>query len=116
MTIQEGSTELEMSFGNKTTVFVDKDLEDIVPDFLDNRVKDVRLLKDALEQKDFPTIKALGHSMKGSGGGYGFDRISEIGRVLETAAKNENADTIQKQTISLDLFLNNLEVVYKEFE
>ena len=36
-----------------------------------------------------PAEKLLGHSMKGSGEGYGFDTISEIGRFLEEAAKKK---------------------------
>ncbi len=35
---------------------------------------------------DYATIRTLGHQMAGTGGGYGFDPITEIGGALEESA------------------------------
>ncbi|TDJ68612.1 MAG: Hpt domain-containing protein, partial [Proteobacteria bacterium] len=59
--------------GEKIIVNIDPDLEDLIPGFLNNRAHDVRAINDLLDAEDFGAIRLLGHSMKGAGGGYGFD-------------------------------------------
>ena len=51
--------------------------------------------------------------MKGSGGGYGFDVISEIGKTIEQAAKDKNDDVIKNSVQELDSYLDRVEVVYE---
>lgn len=70
----------------KIIIKIDPDLEDLIPGFLNNRAKDVETIRALLDGEDLDQIRLLGHSMKGAGGGYGFDRITEIGDVIETAA------------------------------
>jgi hypothetical protein len=55
----------------------------------------------ALEKQDFETIRILGHTMKGTGGGYGFDTISEMGRALEEAAKTQDTQAIYRGVATL---------------
>jgi len=50
--------------------------------------------------------------MKGSGGGYGFNDLSSIGRAIEKAAKNKDKESVRKSIIDLTDFLKKLEVVY----
>ncbi|MFO0794005.1 MAG: hypothetical protein U0586_08065 [Candidatus Brocadiaceae bacterium] len=50
--------------------------------------------------------------MKGCGKGYGFDGISDIGLSLEQAAKEKNAEEIQKQAGKLSQYLKSIELVY----
>ena len=49
--------------------YVDKDLEELVPTFLENRRKDVETMLAALQQLDFDTLHTIAHQIKGSGGG-----------------------------------------------
>ncbi len=95
----------------KFIVIVDEDLQDLVPGYLENRRKDVEELRRALERSDFEAIRVLGHKMKGSGGGYGFDEISEIGHALEDAAKQSLAAKIQEEIDRLRYYLDNVEVM-----
>jgi histidine phosphotransfer protein HptB len=97
----------------KITLYIDPDLAEIVPGFLENRRRDVQFLKTALQHNDLRTIRVLGHRMKGDGGGYGFDTISEIGEALELAAAQQDRLTIERQTSKLDDFLTRLDVVYR---
>jgi HPt (histidine-containing phosphotransfer) domain-containing protein len=60
-----------MSDAEVIVIHADKDLEDLIPEFLDNRRSDVESIRGALANDDYETIRVLGHSMKGSGGGYG---------------------------------------------
>ena len=94
------------------TVKISRELEGIVPIFLGNRKKDVRTLRKALVTQDFKTVQTLGHRMKGDGGGYGFDRITEIGAAMERAAKLEDCSTIEQHIVQLEDFLTRVTVVY----
>lgn len=97
----------------RITVMIDPDLEDIVPGFLENRRGDVKKLTDAQRSRDLQTIRALGHRMKGDGGGYGFDEISRIGSTLEQAALRQDWKVIGEQTAVLKTFLEQVHVVYQ---
>ena len=97
------------------SVALDQDLEEIVPGFLENRRRDAQALETALQQNDLKTIHVIGHRMKGDGGGYGFDAISEIGAALEQAAAQENLDAILRHTAELVDFLARVRVVYRKY-
>ena len=99
---------------DKIIVHVDADLEAIIPRFFELRAKDIYLINEGIEKKDFETIMRMGHSMKGAGGGYGFDYISEIGRAIEEAAKKNDADGIKEWALKLEDYLKKVEVVYDE--
>ena len=96
---------------DRFVVNVDPDIEDIVPIFLQNRHDDVESIIKALQHGDFETIRILGHSMKGSGGGYGFDGITDIGQYLEQAAKEQNSEMVRKQVKCIADYLERVEVV-----
>lgn len=95
----------------KIRVTVDPDLADLIPGFLDNRRKDITAMQAALEKGDFETIRILGHSMKGAGGGYGFDAITDIGAALEQAAKGKDPEAVSKSLRDLASYLDHVEVV-----
>lgn len=103
----------EVNKVEKIVISVDSDLEDLVPGFMENRRQDVVSIKDAVERDDLETIRVLGHSMKGSGGGYGFDEISKIGRAIEEAAEATDPDEIRKQADDLASYLDKVKVVYE---
>ncbi len=97
----------------KIIVHVDPDIADLIPGFLENRHKDIKTIGEALAQGDFEKIRFLGHSMKGAGGSYGFDAITDIGRCLEQAAIAQDAGGIKKSLAELFAYLDSIEVVYK---
>lgn len=96
----------------KLRVQVDSDLEELIPGFLNNRQKDVSQIENLLNAGDFATIKRIGHTMKGACGGYGFDRLSEIGREIEKAAATEDKTEIQKYLREIVTYLKQVEIVY----
>ncbi|MBX3302632.1 MAG: Hpt domain-containing protein [Nitrospira sp.] len=98
---------------DRVTVEISRDLEEIVPIFLGNRENDLRTLRDALTRHDFETIQTLGHRMKGDGGGYGFDRITEIGATMEQAAKQQDHSITEEQILRLEDFLRRVCVIYR---
>jgi HPt (histidine-containing phosphotransfer) domain-containing protein len=97
----------------KITVYIDPDLEELIPRFLENRRNDAAALVSAIQGNDLKTVRLLGHRMKGDGGGYGFQEISRIGEALEQAALREDREVMKQQTTALATFLAQIEVVYR---
>lgn len=97
----------------KIVVQVDADLEDLIPGYLQNRRQDVDAISQALGKQDFEAIRVLGHTMKGTGGGYGFDAITEMGRALEEAAKDRDIAAIRQKAAALLAYLQAVEVVFQ---
>ena len=97
---------------NSLTVHVESLLEELVPGYLQDRKEDVDTMTAACGQGDFETIRTLGHDMKGSGGGYGFDAITDIGRDLEQSAIGQNTDKVRQLLGALSTYLERVEVVY----
>ncbi len=92
---------------------MDGDLKELIPDFLTNMNEDLKSMTESLQKDDYKTVEILGHSMKGSGGGYGFDKISEIGKLIEQSAREKNGVEIQKGFEELSFYLEHIEVVYE---
>jgi HPt (histidine-containing phosphotransfer) domain-containing protein len=84
---------------------------DLTPAFLQNRRHDVAAMLAALERGDFPTVESLGHGMKGAGGSFGFQAISDIGASIEQAAENADADASRKWVGELSEYLDRVQLV-----
>ncbi|MTI95877.1 MAG: response regulator [Firmicutes bacterium] len=97
---------------NPKKPIVPESVLDLVPGFLGNVRRDLSAISDALEAEEYQTIKVLGHRLKGAGGGYGFDYITELGHALEAAAANERRDDIVYLTRQLDEYLKEVEPEY----
>lgn len=96
----------------KIIVEIDQDLADLIPGYLETRRQELVTLQKALEKSEMETIRIIGHTLKGSGGGYGFERLTEIGAVLEIAAKESNLAELQTQLESMHNYLERVEVRY----
>jgi CheY-like chemotaxis protein/HPt (histidine-containing phosphotransfer) domain-containing protein len=105
--IREHSTAVPSS---AKIVAVNPKYADLVPGFLSNRRKDVIAMLDALDHGDFETVESLGHGMKGAGGSYGFQAITDIGAALEQAAGNSDDGASRKWVGELTHYLDHVEV------
>jgi len=94
-------------------VRVGSSLAELVPGFLESRRRDVEKIAAALERSDFDNVRVLGHNMKGSGAGYGFSRITEIGASLEQAATRCAPEGIRAGSAALVRYLDGLHVEYE---
>lgn len=92
-------------------IHVDPELASLIPGFLANRRADIGLILAAVNRGDFETARVLGHSMKGSGGGYGFEGITDIGGDIETAAKQGDSTVIRTHVTALSSYLARVEIV-----
>jgi HPt (histidine-containing phosphotransfer) domain-containing protein len=97
--------------GNKMTendiiVKIDQDLEDLIPQFMENTRNDISSISDALSKNDLETIRRIGHSMKSYGSGYGFDYISTVGKSIEAAAVKNDLSLIGQTINELTSYLD----------
>jgi hypothetical protein len=103
---------LTKPISKKIIVQIDRELQELIPGFLENRQKEVCDLQGYLEQKNYEQIRILGHSMKGFGSGYGFEFITTIGQAFEESAKKQDSESIGKMIREYAMYLNQIEVVF----
>jgi len=94
-------------------VRVDAGLAELVPGFLENRRTDLDAIASALARADYENVRILGHNMKGTGAGYGFTRITELGASLEQAAGRCESEEIRARAAELSRYLDGLHVKYE---
>jgi PAS domain S-box-containing protein len=87
-------------------------LNDILPAYVERQRAGVRALLDTLDSGDYEALQNMGHKMKGSGSGYGLDRITEIGMAIEDAAGKRDADRLRELVRATEDFLSRVSIVY----
>lgn len=92
----------------QATVHIDPVLRPLIPGYLAKRKEDVARLCQALAAEDWEHIRVIGHSMKGSGGSYGLDRITVLGTALEDAAHARDESAAQRVIDDLEDFVANV--------
>jgi PAS domain S-box-containing protein len=97
----------------KIAITLDKELEELIPGFLENRRQDLITIKVAIDAGDYDTIKNLGHTVKGIGGGYGFPYLTEWGKLVEQAAMEQNASGIGNLAQALTHYLDHLDLDFE---
>lgn len=93
-------------------VVVDKDLEELIPDYLANRTKELVTLKEAFEHSNFSFIQTTGHKLRGSAGSYGFSDLSEIGKELEEKSKILDGTSVRHALNQYQLYLKRVKVSF----
>ena len=92
-------------------VEIDPEIADLVPGYLANRRRELTELEALLAAADWQRIAHIGHRLKGSGGGYGFDALTTQGIALEQAAVAADAAAIRQILITLDDYLARVRAV-----
>jgi response regulator RpfG family c-di-GMP phosphodiesterase len=80
-----------------------------VPAYLQSCRQNVIAMLVALDRVDFETVILLGHNLRGSGGAYGFQAITDIGAALEQAAGSADTDASRKWVSELSSCLDRVE-------
>ena len=91
---------------------IDKDLQEIVPAFLDGRKKDIEIIKKLVNLSDFEELRSVGHKLKGTAGSYGFMALSKIGAKIEEAANTKNLENLKKLSAEYESHMKQVEVKY----
>ena len=84
---------------------------DRIPAYLQNCRQNGIAMLDALDRVDFETVKYLGHQMRGSGGAFGFQAITDIGAELQQAAESSDTDASRKWVGELSNYLDRVEAI-----
>jgi PAS domain S-box-containing protein len=78
------------------------------PAYLENCRANVIAMLAALDDGDFQVITILGHNLRGSGGGFGFQMITDIGAGLEQAADLSDHAVARRWVGELSSYLDRL--------
>ncbi|MFP5213129.1 MAG: Hpt domain-containing protein, partial [Acidobacteriota bacterium] len=81
-------------------------------EYLDDLRGYVLAMRSSLEEADFKTVGSIGHRMKGSGGGYGFEEVSRLGMVIEDAAAERDSEGIREAVEAFAAYLDRVQIVY----
>jgi HPt (histidine-containing phosphotransfer) domain-containing protein len=87
------------------TAELEEGISALVPKYLASKAKQIQEAQASLDAKDFEPIKRFGHNLKGTGRGYGFPPIEEMGRELEKAAAAHDENSIAEGLENLRRFL-----------
>ncbi|WP_371381135.1 Hpt domain-containing protein [Sporomusa aerivorans] len=98
---------------NKETVVIDSDLRDLIPGFINKRQTDIKSIQTAADNEDYESIRIVGHTLKGIGGGYGFERITMLGAAIEQAAKIKDGNKARELAHRLKEYLELIEIRYE---
>lgn len=82
-------------------------IQALVPKFLASKPKQIEEARAALAVKEFEPIRRFGHNLKGTGRGYGFPAIEEMGREIEQAAAKGDEKSIARQLANLYEFVTS---------
>jgi signal transduction histidine kinase/CheY-like chemotaxis protein len=95
-------------------VQVEEGMEDVVPGYLEKRRAEVPTYRTALAAGDLATIRMMGHRMKGTGGGYGFPILTDLGGALEKAASLNDLAEIDRKLNEFARYIDAVELEYKK--
>lgn len=104
-----------MSEKGKKVAYVERDMEEFIPFFLEESREEIRKLIEALQAGDYDVIQDFGHKIKGSSRtcSEGFKEMSDIGLAIENAAKDQkNMKEIQVLVKEYIDYVNTVEIVY----
>ena len=87
-------------------------LADRTPAYLLNCRQNVVSMTEALDRADFQTVIILGHNLRGSGGGFGFQALTDIGAGLEQAAEAADLVVSRKWVGQLSGYLDGIASVH----
>jgi HPt (histidine-containing phosphotransfer) domain-containing protein len=94
-------------------VKVAKDLQDLIPGYLNNRKKELDTLRAALAAADFEQLRQVGHRMRGVGNSYGFERVSSLGKEIEDGARSGDKASLEAHIAAYGEYLSKLQVAYE---
>jgi CheY-like chemotaxis protein len=109
--VAPSSSKEESSRMNPILVRAKPKFADRIPAYLQNCRQNAIMMLDALDRVDFETVTILGHQMRGSGGAYGFQAITDIGAALQQAAESADADVSRKWVGELSSYLDGVETI-----
>jgi diguanylate cyclase (GGDEF)-like protein len=84
-----------------------------IPRFLENRRTELGSVRDEARTGDLEIVRVAGHKLKGSGGTFGFEALTELGERLELAASSDERAEALRIIEELAWYLEHVHVVYR---
>jgi HPt (histidine-containing phosphotransfer) domain-containing protein len=84
---------------------------ELVPSYLASKPQQIEDARTCLAAKDFDPIRRFGHNLRGTGPGYGFPSIAQLGKEIETAATDHDETRIAAQLEALHRMIASHEAV-----
>lgn len=95
---------------SKVRINVDSELQDLIPQFLENRKKDIQAMSELVERKDLSAIAQLAHKIKGAAAGYGFRDLSDLAAQMEQAAKRNDLSPLESLSENMKDHFERIEI------
>jgi HPt (histidine-containing phosphotransfer) domain-containing protein len=90
----------------------DKDLEDLIPSFMQNRRNELVELQAAIRKNDFHFVRRLAHTWKGICRPYGFIHLETLSRSLEEAGEREDSSDVTRIADEIRDYIQNVRIVF----
>jgi len=98
---------------NKKVITIDKDLEDLVPTYIESRKKELIKLNELYSQGAIKEITVIAHKLAGNAGGYGLQELTDIGRRMEAAGNAQEKEKIKVEIENVRLYLDQIEIKFE---
>tara|TARA_B100001250_G_scaffold283131_1_gene245300 strand:- start:155 stop:433 length:279 start_codon:yes stop_codon:yes gene_type:complete len=69
--------------------------------------KELARIQEDFDNMEIDSLRTFGHNIKGSGGMYGFDEVTNLGTEIEASAKADDRDKIKSLLEELSNFLKS---------
>jgi signal transduction histidine kinase/CheY-like chemotaxis protein len=91
-------------------VTVPEFIRELAPEFLRRQRLGMLSVAIALKSGEFDSIQSFAHNMKGCGKSFGFPRLTDLGRDIESAAREHDSAALQAQIEELREYLTAVDI------
>lgn len=82
--------------------FNDPEFQELIRSYLDYLMDSLVTFKMNCVNRNYSEIRKFAHNLKGSGGGYGFDDLTQLGSDISLATKSEDAKKLDSLVKELE--------------
>lgn len=100
-----------MEMGNNV-VEISSDLKELVPGYVDRLKGNLEQAAQFMAAGNLGDVQRFGHNLKGSGAGYGFQQLTELGAKLETAAVGKNVPEMNSLIAEIKTYINSVTIQF----
>lgn len=94
-------------------ITVSRELEPLMPRFLANRKLEIARMQASLAAGDFDAVYQAGHSLKGVGGSFGFQALTDLGGRIEANANARDMAAVSASIAEYADYMNRLAVCFE---
>lgn len=92
--------------------YIDAGLKGLLDRFFELSRTDLDTMRAAADKGDFDTLVRLGHTVRGTGHGYGFTGMGTIGEAIEQAALGRDLEALLGHVDRMDRYLSSVRIEF----